>query len=147
RPEPMTSDAKIIAGFTASDGSVGPFGITGGWTAEGQTIGLQKPTIRALQLHAKKLAALAQLSNEALADGGDVGDQLSQALTRALSWLLDDAFLNGTGAGMPLGVLNAPCTVVVQPESGQTAATITYTNLTKMFARLLPSSVRNAVWV
>lgn len=146
RPEPMMSDSKSIAGFTADDDSVGPFGITGGWTAEAATIGTQKPTIRAIQLHAKKLAALAQLSNEALADGADVGTQLSQALTRALSWHLDLAFLAGTGAGMPLGVLNAPCTVVVSPEGGQAAATITYTNLVKMFARLLPGSVRNAVW-
>jgi HK97 family phage major capsid protein len=147
RIEPMTSDTKQIAGFTHSNGTDAPFGISGGWTVEGAEITPDDPQARSILLSAKKLAALVQISNEAAADGTSIDAQLTSALSRGLGWLLDVAFLTGTGAGQPLGVLNASCTITVDKESGQVADTIVYQNLTKMFSRLAPSSVNNAVWV
>jgi HK97 family phage major capsid protein len=49
--------------------------------------------------------------------------------------MLDDAIINGTGAGMPLGVLNAGCLVSVTKESGQKADTIVAENAVKMYHR------------
>ena len=60
---------------------------------------------------------------------------------------MDYAFLRGTGAGQPRGVLNDPALVTVAKETGQAATTLVYENLTKMFARLHASSVSRSVWV
>lgn len=146
RMEPMTSDSKRIAGFRVGSGG-NPFGISGGWTAEGATIATSNPQTRAITLSAHKLAALIEVSNEAAADGTSLERQISAALARGLGWLLDSAFLAGTGSGQPLGILNAPATVSVAKEAGQAAATIVYENLVKMFARLHPASVGRSVWI
>jgi len=60
---------------------------------------------------------------------------------------LDDAIINGTGAGQPLGVMNSPCLISVAKEAGQAAATIVAENVIKMHARLWGGSRNNAVWL
>ena len=64
-------------------------------------------------------------------------------LAKAMTWLADDACLNGTGAGMPLGVLHDPALVVVAKEGAQVGDTLLYANLTKMLARLHPACFAN----
>ena len=57
----------------------------------------------------------------------------------------DDAIVNGTGAGQPLGILNAGSLVSVSKETGQADDTIVAENIVKMYARQLnPGS---AVWL
>jgi HK97 family phage major capsid protein len=82
-----------------------------------------------------------------LVDGLGYEEQLGKAITKALGFFLDSAFLNGVGVGEPEGVINAPATVIVAKETGQAAATINYENVKRMFARLHPASFKNAVWV
>lgn len=53
--------------------------------------------------------------------------------------------LNGTGAGQFDGVFNSPAKVTVAKESGQTAATITATNLLKMMAAQY--NLMNSIWI
>jgi len=60
--------------------------------------------------------------------------------------MIDDAIINGTGAGQPLGVLNSGCLVTVSKEAGQPAATILAENVIKMWARMWSKSRKNAVW-
>jgi HK97 family phage major capsid protein len=54
--------------------------------------------------------------------------------------------MNGTGVSAMLGIQNAPCLIVAAKDGGQTASTVTYTNLTNMISRLLGTSWRNAAW-
>jgi HK97 family phage major capsid protein len=68
-------------------------------------------------------------------------------MIKACSWGLDMAAFQGTGAGQPLGCLLDPALVVCPKETGQQAATITYTNIVTMFSRLHPSCMKGAVWV
>ena len=55
--------------------------------------------------------------------------------------------MTGDGVGQPLGFINCPASVSVSAESGQAAATIVYENLCGMYARMLPTSLGNAVWI
>jgi HK97 family phage major capsid protein len=57
------------------------------------------------------------------------------------------AIFEGDGAGKPQGFTNANCLVSVSKETGQAAATINTTNLSKMWARLPARSKSNAVWL
>ncbi len=60
---------------------------------------------------------------------------------------MDDAIINGTGAGRPLGILAAGCLVGQTAETGQAAATVVYENIAKMWSRLFARSQQNAVWL
>jgi len=144
----MVGDTRKVAGFEASgSATTGPFGFVPSWTAEGATIATVDPLIRMIELKAKKLGLIVQASNELVADGLSYAAQLEGVLRSAIAWSLDHAFLNGTGAGQPLGVLNAACTIVVSKETGQAADTFIAANALKMYSRLLPGSFRSAVWV
>jgi HK97 family phage major capsid protein len=54
--------------------------------------------------------------------------------------------IRGSGAGQPLGILNADSLVSVAKETGQAAATVVYENVLNMFARIHPKSLTNASW-
>lgn len=145
---PMLSNTASAAGWDDGDHSSTLYGgFSGEWLDEAGDITPQTAKMRLINLRARKLGILARVSNELIADGVSFEEQLGQAITRALGWFLDGAFLTGNGASKPLGVLNAGCTISVAKETGQAAATINYTNIAKMFARLHPSSYPTAVWV
>ena len=113
----------------------------------GRFFSAQTAKTRKIELVAKKLGLLTEASNELLSSGVSFRDQLEETITRALGWFLDDAFLNGTGAGQPLGVLNDPALIAVPKQGGQAADTIQYENVVDMFARLHPALVEDAVFV
>lgn len=142
---PMVSDSRRVPGFDASDSSASLYGgFSGQWITQGSPITAQTPKLRAIELHARKLALLAQVANELIADGLGYDQQLGQAIIRAIGWFLDSAFLTGAGAPGPLGVLNAPCTIATTRD---VASQISYNDLVTMFSRLHPASVANAVFV
>jgi len=100
-----------------------------------------------LQLNAKKLACFTSASIELASDGINFETVVRDAFVQAVAWYMDLAFLTGSGVGQPLGVLNDPSIITVAAEGSQTADSINYTNLTKMFARLHPAFISNAVWL
>lgn len=145
---PMATRTKIVNGFDISDSSSTLFGgFTGQWVAEGGEITAQNPKMRAVELDAKKLALLTEVTNELSLDGDTFEQRLGNALTQAVGWFFDNAFLTGTGAGQPLGVLNDPALISQTKETDQASSTIVYQNIAKMFSRLHPACMSNAVWV
>jgi len=50
---------------------------------------------------------------------------LAGALIKGLGWYMDYAFINGTGEGQPLGIINDPALITVNKEDSQEPATIT----------------------
>ena len=149
RVVPMLTDQKKVASFAHSDSSSSVlFGAySGGWAGEATTATDQTPAVRQIELNAKKLFLYSTASRELLEDGESFTSQLRQAMIKSASWFLDDALLNGDGSNKPKGVLGDVAQVTVSKETGQAAATIVYPNLTKMFARLHPASMKNSVWV
>ena len=79
--QPMTSSSKKVSGFDASDSSSTLYGgFTGQWTEEAGEITAQDPKMRLIELTAKKLALLTQVSNELIADGQGFEQGLEQTL-------------------------------------------------------------------
>jgi HK97 family phage major capsid protein len=145
---PMTENNAWAPVWDTGDHSQNIGGLTGEWLSEGaQRSSVQKVKFRGIELIAQKLAIYTAATNELLEDGFQFDNQLESALVQAIGWYLDLAYLVGNGVGKPRGVLNDPSLVTVAKDSGQSANTIAYANLTKMFARLHPSSMNNAVWV
>lgn len=123
-------------------------GVQAYWTAESGAATESNAVFRQIGLTAKKLMGYTTVTNELLADSAIA---LEAILTRmfgdALAYFEDDAFIDGSGAGMPLGLLNSPALISVAKETGQAATTIVVENLDKMYSRMLPSSLNRAVWL
>jgi HK97 family phage major capsid protein len=123
-------------------------GVNGYWIAEADTITSSKPKLRKVKLEPQELAALVYLTDKLIARSPMAVEQYcSRAATEELMFLSNNAIVSGTGAGQPLGVLNAGCVVEVAKETGQAAATIVAANIDKMFARLHPRSRGKAIWL
>ncbi len=131
--------------FPASEQTAwGGTGVQAFWTSEGAQGTEAKPAIaqRNLQLH--KLMALVKVTEEMLEDSTLMGNYITKKSAEAIRWETNDAIINGTGAGMPLGILNAPCLVAATRSA---ASVFTTTDVMAMYERLLPESMGRATWV
>jgi len=144
---PMQSNIMGIAGVNTQDHTSTIGGLTGTWMGEGESATPQKAVFRKAILKANKLAIFTTASNELVEDGLSFEQQLSDAMRNAISLDLDYAFINGNGAGLPQGILNADSKITVAKESGQTADTIVFENIVNMWSRLHPGLVNDAIWI
>lgn len=146
--QPMKSNEIHIPAMTIGNHSTNLYGgFVASYTAEAGTIAEHNPTVRDMELNAKKLTGLIRFSSELAADIPNGEGQIINICGKGLAWYRDRAFLKGTGAGQPLGILNSNCLITVAKETGQKADTIVYENFTKMLGRLHPACFNNAVWI
>jgi HK97 family phage major capsid protein len=122
-------------------------GIIGYWEEEAAEKTASKPKFRKIELNLKKLIGLCYATDELLQDAVALEGVIHTGFVSEFGFLLDDAIINGTGAGQPLGILNAGCLVSVAKESGQKAATVVAENVINMYSRLFAQSRPNAVWL
>ena len=122
-------------------------GIIGYWEEEAALKSASKPKFRKIELNLKKLIGLCYATDELLQDAAALEGVIRQGFTSEFGFLVDDAIINGTGAGQPLGILNAGCLVQVAKETGQKADTIVAENVIKMYSRMFASSLGSAVWL
>lgn len=118
-------------------------------TEEGAEFTESEATFGSLKLEATKQTALAHVTNELVRDWGAFGMFISEIFPEAMAWYEDLDFLSANGAGAPLGALNNNngAIVTVAKELSQTADTIVWENVIRMYARMLPSSIARAVWL
>jgi HK97 family phage major capsid protein len=121
-------------------------GVQAYWGAEADSATAKKPSYRMMELQLNDVIGLGYMTNRMLQDASAVQSVFSQAFTEEINFLVEDALINGNGAGKPLGVLNCVATVSVAKETGQAAATIVFENIQKMWARLWARSRANACW-
>lgn len=149
RQLPMTSNALSIPVLVETARTVGnrQGGVRGYKVAEGGQATASKPQFGRVNLKLSKQEVYIPVTDEMLSDSPiTMGALLPQLAANELGFQCDDAIINGAGNMEPLGVMNAACTVSVDKETGQTAATITTENILKMWARMHARSKSNAVW-
>ena len=122
-------------------------GVQSYWAAEAATVTASKPKYRALNLLLHKLFAISYVTDELLQDSVALGRILQQSFIDEFSFKIDDGIVNGIGGGQMLGILNSGCLVTVSKEVGQSADSILYDNILKMYSRMLPRSRKTAVWL
>lgn len=121
-------------------------GIRGYWIAEGAQMTGSKPTLRQVKVEPQQLAVLCYATDKLLRNAAAVEQWLTRAAADEINFMIGDAIINGDGAGKPLGILGAGCTVSVAKENNQAAATVVTENISKMWARLHPRARANAAW-
>jgi HK97 family phage major capsid protein len=122
-------------------------GIQAYWANEASTVTATKPEFRMGELHLNKLIAISYCTDELYSDAAALEIFVSLAMTKELTFKLEDAILNGTGAGQPMGVLHSGALIQVPKQTGQGPGTIVSTNLTDMWRRCWAPSRRQAVWI
>lgn len=118
------------------------------WDSEAGTVTDSKPKFRQAEWSLKKLMGIMYATEELISDAPALTALVNKWFPSEFGFKVDDGIVNGTGAGMPLGIINSGCTVSQAIESGQVRATtpIMYENIAKMYARLLNSSDAKAKW-
>jgi HK97 family phage major capsid protein len=135
-----------IIDSTSNKGSVYG-GMIAYWGEEGAMLQDSNPKFGRVELDAKKLTGLSAVPNELLQDSIVSFASLIETLwPQALAFSEDNAFMVGTGAGMPLGFLGAKNKASIAVARGA-ATTITYPDIVNMYAQMLPSSLSRAVWI
>ena len=121
-------------------------GVQGYWKAEGALKVASNPTFGQLLLELKKLIGLCYATDELLQDATALEAIINYAFQMEFTYQLEDAVINGTGAGQPLGILNSPALITVAEEAGQPADTLVSENIVNMWSRMWAPSRKNAVW-
>jgi HK97 family phage major capsid protein len=121
-------------------------GVQAYWAAEADSVTATKPKFRLIELQLRKLFATYYATDELIKDAIALGSIAQQAFGEELGFKLDDAIMNGTGAGQPLGVLTSNALVSVAMETGQSATTLVAQNVIKAHARMWARSRAKAAW-
>lgn len=122
-------------------------GIRAYWEGEADQITGSKPKFNLLDLSLKKLTALVYCTDDLLEDAVALEAWLMQNVPLEINFKTEDAIINGTGAGQPLGILKSNALVSVPKETSQAVDTIIYENVSKMWSRCWAPARKNAIWL
>ncbi|MBA7591000.1 hypothetical protein ES708_33145 [subsurface metagenome] len=126
----------------------GVAGVVATYTPETVNATEDDPVFRMISMAINKLSVFTKTSSELLEDSGiPLSETVAYVLSSAISDEEDWQYINGTGAGSPLGVLNSPCTITVAEEGGQSPGEIAYQNVYKIFGQFMPQSYKNGIWL
>lgn len=124
-------------------------GIQGYWKAELTQMAESRPKLKAVKFMPQQLYILAYISDKLLKYGSMLEGYLSAKAADEINFKTGDAIINGTGAGMPRGILTGATDkprVQVAKDTNQPAKTISIQNLQKMYARMNAAFLQDAVW-
>jgi len=117
------------------------------WEGEGDIGTESKPKFETSTARLNKLMALIKVTEELFDDAPGLDSYLRTWTPVKMVSRLNTAFIRGTGAGQPLGILNASSLITVSKETSQNAASIIMPNINKMWNRLYAPLRQNAVWL
>jgi HK97 family phage major capsid protein len=147
-PVPMERnivEIPYVQGFDNSGGLVYG-GIVWKWIDEEGQYDETRPKLARIQMKLKKVVGLAYASEEIISDSPtSMEGLLRRGFQDGLNYQFNYVTLRGTGAGQPLGVLNAPCKVAISKENGQNPGTILFENIVNMYSRCFNPG--RAIWM
>lgn len=147
RTDQLISSTNTMQFPTDEDAPWSTGGITAYWDGEGVVATQSKPLLQQKTVQLNKLRVLVPVSDELLEDAPAMGAYLRKKAPQKMRFKIDLAVVQGTGSGQPLGILNSGCLISVAKESAQTADTVVFNNITKMWSRMYSPSRATSVWL
>lgn len=148
RTDQMTTSSNSI---TVPTDETTPWQTSGGiqayWESEGGQKTQSKPQLTEKTVKANKIIALVPMTDELLQDAPAMASYVQGKAPQKIDFKVNDAILNGTGVGQPLGYLNSGALIQVAAESGQAADTVVFQNIVNMYSRMTSEGKRRGVWV
>ena len=126
-------EVKLMADETTPWGTAG---IKAYWRAEGAQMSASQLADEGRNVPLHELYTMAVATEELLEDAPRLNSRLTNKAGMAIAWKKNEAIVEGTGVGQPLGWTKGDAQVVVAKESGQAAGSIVTQNIAKMFSRL-----------
>jgi len=121
-------------------------GVRSFWANEADTATATKPKFRRSEITASKVIALVWLTDELFQDTEALSIFVDAAASKELAFRLEDAIINGDGAGKPQGVMKSGALITVAKQSGQGSGTVIAQNILDCWSRMWAPSRRTAVW-
>ncbi len=127
-------------------------GSLGTWlNADGVAISPAKPVYNRVQMTLNRWGATLPVNDELLAvNNVALSNFILDEGGIALAWDLNQAFITGTGAAQPQGIMNSPALVTAAADAGQAGFTISYSNLVNMKSHLWtprPGDMSGVLWL
>lgn len=148
RTDQLTSSSNSI---TLPKDETTPWQTSGGiqatWEGEGSQLSQSKVALDQNTIRLNKLTALVPVTEELLEDSSALSTYINRKTPEKFDFKINDAIINGTGAGQPKGILASDCLVTVAKESGQAADTIVYENIVNMWSRIYGPSRSKGVFL
>ena len=147
-----TRAADVSQSITAIKGRNG--GLLAYWTGEASAYTASQMKFIQDTTEMQKLTGLCYATDEMLQDLPAMSAYIAQGFADEFAFKIDDAILNGTGNGMPLGILatsetaaqNNGALVTIAKESGQPNCTLVLNNILKMWNAMPARNRANAKW-
>lgn len=114
----------------------GTSGIQSYWRAEGSKMDPTKLAGQERNVPLHELYTLAQATEELLEDAPRLNNRLTKKAGQAIAWRKNEAIVEGTGVGQPLGWTKGKSLLIIPKENGQGAKSVNAKNVINMFARL-----------
>ena len=141
---------KIATSMSAYDNGFNLFAVDGydnvSWVPEGDAIPIQDGinSFTKYSIGNYKLATILRLHDDTITDSQfDIEGYLVKRFAKSFGKAEDDAFINGTGDEMPIGILNS----TGGAEVGVTTSSITYDDVIRLFFSVDPDYRGNGVWL
>lgn len=138
---PMSSNSMKLPALNYT--KQGSFGVTAYWEGEAATIPTSKPNYRQPNLTLNKLTVLTPVTSELLEDGIAIESTINFLASEAMTYMINDSIINGTGAGMPVGVVGHPSTVAI---ARTTALSVVRQDVISMDGAFIGNDMR-AMWL
>lgn len=123
-------------------------GLRAYWMTEGAQHTSSMPNFDNIQLQLSKLGVFIYSTDELLADNAySLETYLYNLVPQEINFAINNAILNGDGDGEPTGIIADTATVVQAAEGSQSATTLVWKNIVKMYSRMHGSCLKNAVWL
>lgn len=123
-------------------------GVLGYWEGEADQYSKTNPKFRNINLKLHKLTILTYVTEELLMDSAvALESYLGRLVPREVNFKINDALINGTGGGMPLGALKCNSKITTTAVSGQGSGTLVYQNITDMWRNAIASQRGSSIWL
>jgi HK97 family phage major capsid protein len=126
-------EVKINADETTPWGTAG---IQSHWRAEASKMDPSKLAGQERNVPLHQLYTLALATEELLEDAPRLNNRLGRKAAEAIAWRKNEAIVEGTGVGQPLGWSKSKALIVIGKEAGQAALSVDPKNIANMFSRL-----------
>lgn len=148
RTDQLTSSSNTL---TIPTDETTPWQSSGGiqafWENEAAQLSQSKPALDQTSVRLNKLTALVPVTSELLEDAPAMDTYLRRKAPEKIDFKVTNAIFDGTGGGQPTGLLRADSLITVAKESGQTADTVVFENVNKMYSRMMARWRQNAIWL
>jgi HK97 family phage major capsid protein len=119
-------------------------GVRGYWLSEGDAMTASQPKFKRINWELNGMAVLQYATDYMLRDANLMDAVIRQSSLEELSFMVNDAFFRGSGAGQPKGILNGGAVISAVRDN---ANTISHADITRMISRLPARAHAKAVWL